>query len=301
MPRKFKSRICNPVKNFVADYRGLSLQSEPRTAFIRSKAGAAIFVLLFPIFSFCLFGLIDRQPSPKEKVSLVETQQGFVQKTTTSNIGKHPGLTIGSPTELFPAGVPVVTWISILAGSLILAIVALILVIRASSEGRKSKLWAIFVPIFTYLVLITLLILLTLRYYQVINTSPISGLALIQTLLSSFKHVYLLVLTAIAQSVILGAVSVLYCQPLVPKYATTTELLDRHLKRAWKYTQLGMSVAVALAVGISLPIIVGKTGLTLLNTILFVGFLLCGASALVLFSALKIHYAGRYRREENLS
>jgi hypothetical protein len=289
------------MKNFVADYRGLSLLRDPRMGFIRSKVGAAIFVLLFPIFSFCLFGLIDRQPSPKEKVSLVETQQGFVQKTTTKNIGKHPGLTIGDSTRLFPWHAPSGTLVEIALISLLLGLVALVVVWSVSFHGLKWKSVGFLLLIGLYLVLVVVLSVDLLGYYPTREADPITGFAAIQKLTANLEHAYLLLGMLLMQSFTIAAVGVIYTQPLVPAYATTAERLDRHLKRAWKYTQLGMSITVAIAVGISLPILVGKTGLTLFNTILVVLFLLSGAGALVVFSALKIHYAGRYRREENLS
>jgi hypothetical protein len=253
----------------------------------------ALFVILF----VSLLGLIDRQPSPA---------------SVNESIGDRPGLTLGSPVELFPFEMSPETLTAIVFS--IVASVLAIAVVRLTADWSRDdadvtgvrlvlnplkKIASVAALPVTYFLYTcgTGFLLFRLFPSEDSCTTAYTGYEMVVFFFANLKHGYLLLLVFVAQVILLGGVGYLYQRPLIPKTLKTPERLDRYIDRVWKFTQLGLSSGVAVAVGVSLPIVIGKTGLTLMNTIFASGFLLAGALALLAVPALKIHSAGKLHRE----
>lgn len=255
-----------------------------REPLIQSSFGRLAVWILFVVNSLAFIILVDRQPSPTEE-ALSEAKPA----EEPPKIGEQPGFTVGSPEELLPMGsgpdLLLVLGVVALAG----AIYYLFIIRIKSRKSHSESLRLGFLSGVYYLIFHVALLPTLYTWYPQGESIQI-------------QDIYLLVLLLLFQSALFALIVGLYAKPLFPdivftEYGVDSGEFDRHMTRSWKFTQMGLSGGVAVAVGASLPILVGKTNLTLLNTFLTVGFLLTSAFAALAFSALQIYYAGKYRRE----
>jgi hypothetical protein len=298
--RSYRDEDLQVVDNFqVLDMESRRGSDEPQgePPLIYSCRMDVVICALFVILFLSLLGLIDRQPSP--------TSVG-------ESIGDRPGLTLGSPVKLFPFEMSPETStaivLSIVASALAVAVVRLTADWsrdNAEAAGFRlvidpvKKVASVATLPLTYFLYtgVTGFLLFRLFPSEDSCTTAYTGYEMIVFFFANLKHGYLLLLVFGAQIMLLGMVGYLYQRPLIPKTVKTPAQLDRYIVRIWKFTQLGLSSGVAVAVGVSLPILIGKTGLTLMNTMFASGFLLAGALALLAVPALKIHSAGKLHRE----
>jgi hypothetical protein len=263
---------------------------DPREPVLTTNIGWLSIWSVFIVFSTFFIGLVDRQPSPARE--------------SHWNIGPKPGFTLAQPNSLFP-------WelspeqIGSFALSVYTATLTVFLLREAFWRGSNSEslvdgvLSSAFMMA-SYLCVNVGVLLWLFDYYENRGGSPIP--VSLNLLISNLNNLYLLVFVLLVQVFTLGAVVILYSRPLLPRAILpdqngNIQNLDNHMKNSWKLTQLGVSAGVAVAVGISLPTLVGKTGLTLLNMMLTAGFLTTGAFALLLFPVLKVYYADQKRQK----
>jgi hypothetical protein len=245
---------------------------------IKSVAGSLAEFLVVIFFSLTFLGLVDRQPSPPG---------------SERQIGERPGFTFGEPTELFPYELFPVEVIVALGLS---AFVIVVLHQQVSALNGFASHVSLLLITACYPGTVLSVLWMEFDYYTAINQVVPNSLGLIA---NNLPHFWLLGAVLLAQSTALFVILVLYQQPLfpagvVPDSVRELQRFNQYMKGTWRLTQVGLSAGVAIAVGISLPILV-ETGINLLDTLLVTIALIAAVVAILLFPALKILYARKIR------
>lgn len=250
---------------------------------LKSNVGTSIIWVVTVVFSLSLVSLVDRQPSPQ---------------VVGNKIGDRPGFTFGKPESLLPYEATSGDFI----GILFFAAVILAILYYFRNQLRHPTVFKSILFGFSlsgaYFISISLYIFKSLNYYTETQCMWVSW----RLVSGSLNHFYLLGTALLLQALAIGAVSALYSRPLLPanhisKTANVEEEFDRHMKKSWKLTQIGLSAGVAVAVGVTLPVVVSKIDISLMDTLLVIICLLTVALATLLFPVLKIYYGEKYRRE----
>jgi hypothetical protein len=249
----------------------------------RSAGGIGIISVLIIILSLAFLGLIDRQPSPPG---------------SSRQIGNRPGFTFGGVTDLFPYELfSINIFTTVVACAVCIAALHFVVSGKLTDSMKLSVIWSLALSVI-YSVTIFLTVWFNFEYYTGICEIVPNPKTLI---VNNLSHLWLLAIALICQVVVLFTTLILYQQPLIPADVvpeTESQLpqFEQYMQNSWRLTQMGLSAGVAVAVGVSLPILV-ETSINLLDTILVAGILLSGAFALLLFPAFRIYYAGKVRRD----
>jgi MFS family permease len=273
------TRILVFLRESVMDFMRIGSVHSP---LIRTNVGTSIIWVVTVVFSLSFVSLVDRQPSPR---------------VVGNKIGDRPGFTFGKPESLLPYEATPNDLVGIL---LFIAVIFGVLyysrrMVRHPT-GPKSIFFG-FSLAGVYFTAILFYVFEYLNYYTETRCMRVSW----RLAEENPNHFYLLGTALLLQALALGVVLALYSRPLLPvahisETADVEEEFDRHMQKSWKLTQMGLSAGIAVAVGVTLPVVVSKINISLMDTLLVIVCLLTVALATLLFPVLKIYYSERYRR-----
>ena len=249
---------------------------------LKSNVGTFIIWIVTVVFSLSFVSLVDRQPSP----SIGENK-----------IGDRPGFTFGKPKSLLPYEATSADLVGIiLFAAIIFAVLYYSRRLVRQPTASKSIVFGFSIS-GVYFITISAYVFRYLNYYTETRCLRVSW----SLVLENPNHFYLLGTALLLQAMALGLVLALYSRPLLPanhisETADVEKEFDRHMQKSWKLTQIGLSAGVAVAVGVTLPVVVSKVDISLMDTLLVIVCLLTVALATLLFPVFKIYYAEMYRR-----
>lgn len=281
--------------------------------FIETKLALLLFTVLCTLLSFSFFDLIDRSPLPTNKYE----QQKYPGLNLDLSIA--PGYTVADIHDIE------IYYVFVLSCIVAILFVSFILVIgypiiryldgvETGTNGLSVDRFAVSV-VFGLLYVLSVIIILDfgpwMDYYPnpafennpeiTYNTSAFGDKFYAPNGISQhFRKPFLTIL--FAQFFIIFMTTYLYLGRILPKGIKDkgSEYLQIYVNTWWKYTQIVLSVGVALAVGLIIPFSMdytnyGRFGIIDVSILAF-----SGLGAFISFSITKIHYIRHKIIEEEL-
>lgn len=285
-------KVETKIRSKVFDSEWVESETTP---FIETNLSLVALLFVSTIHSFAFIDLVDRAPRPTTHY------EASVFSDFSLDLSTAPGYTVG---EIHNADTWNILLLSILTGCIF--IIAVLAVKRWTSYISKEHHVGTFF-ICSILYLASLIIVLEIgpgaNYYpqpsfeyaeKAINMSKLDSVYSNPRGFSRFAKFEFLFVLAV-QSFLIAAVSTIYTKEIIPPKINERggEYLQFYIDLSWRYTQVVLSIGIAVAVGIGIPVFLNSTLFGRFGVLDVSFVVLTTLGAILFFLLLKLYFTGQ--------